>query len=345
MSENDINRWQEAITPRHAAPQPWTLGNGGSWDMTQVQPISDEMLAELAERYRYMGTPWNCRSMPLSPEDREYMYLLYFCMQGLVARVRRAEAECQRPLVPVGVMKILAELHDAAILSEGQIATALGVDRVTCRTMLDETQQAVAHQWDADGERCTLCGAKDWMAGECPGPKGWNAEFLSKRLGRVCTKLGLSQPFGDKHEANAEVAGTTLAAVARAIDQLNARIAELDRQASDPVHWRAVLQDRQGEISPVPRIAGFQDLKSAEQFCAEKKDFQGWNYTIEPLFLRAPKATPEGWKLVPVVPTDEMIVLFAEQWYSERQTIDDPQLEGAWAAALSAAPSPEGENG
>jgi hypothetical protein len=91
VSEKDINRWQDTITPRDKAPQPWTIKSGGSWDMLEVQPIPDSMLAELAERYYYAGTPWNCRSMPLSASDREYMYLLYYSMQGLVARMRQAE--------------------------------------------------------------------------------------------------------------------------------------------------------------------------------------------------------------------------------------------------------------
>ena len=92
MSEKDISRWHNTITPRDEAPQPWTIGSGGSWDMLNVQPISDEMLAELAQRYQYSGTPWNCRSLPLSPNDREYMFLLYYSMQGLVARMRKSDA-------------------------------------------------------------------------------------------------------------------------------------------------------------------------------------------------------------------------------------------------------------
>ena len=27
------------------------------------------------------------------------------------------------------------------------------------------------HKWDRDGERCVNCGAKDWMGGECSGPR------------------------------------------------------------------------------------------------------------------------------------------------------------------------------
>lgn len=90
MSEKDINRWQDTVTPRDLS-KPWTIASGGSWDMQKVEPIPDSMLAELAQRYHYSGTPWNCRSMPLSDGDREYMYLLYYSMQGLVSRMVRAE--------------------------------------------------------------------------------------------------------------------------------------------------------------------------------------------------------------------------------------------------------------
>lgn len=91
MSEKDINRWSETVHPRSLKPYPWEIGSGGSWDMAKIQPITDEMLSELTQRFAYAGTPWNCRSMPLSDGDREYMYLLYFSMQGLVARMRKAE--------------------------------------------------------------------------------------------------------------------------------------------------------------------------------------------------------------------------------------------------------------
>ena len=55
MSEKDINRWHDTITPR--PPGEWKMGSGGSWDMMNVQPIPDSMLAELAQRYNYAGTP------------------------------------------------------------------------------------------------------------------------------------------------------------------------------------------------------------------------------------------------------------------------------------------------
>lgn len=44
---------------------------------------------------------------------------------------------------------------------------------------------------------------------------------------------------------------------------------------------------------------------------------------------------------VPRVPTDEMIVAFAEAWYSKRQAIDDPDMLDAYAAMIAAAPAPK----
>lgn len=59
--------------------------------------------------------------------------------------------------------------------------------------------------------------------------------------------------------------------------------------AQEAVHWRCVLDAGQikpeAEIIPTALIAGFTTLKAANQFCAEKKGFYGWNYTIEPLYL------------------------------------------------------------
>lgn len=64
--------------------------------------------------------------------------------------------------------------------------------------------------------------------------------------------------------------------------------------------------------------------------------------TITPLTRAALPAAgvPDGWKLVPMKPTDEMVIAFAEQWYSKRQVIDDPEMDDAYTALLQAAPPP-----
>lgn len=91
MSEKDIDRWRQTVLPARDFTKKWTMGNGGSWDRTEPLPISDELLAELAQYNHYQGCPWNCLSMPLSNSDREYMYLLYYSMHGMVARIRQNE--------------------------------------------------------------------------------------------------------------------------------------------------------------------------------------------------------------------------------------------------------------
>lgn len=103
LSERDIERWQKLICEKPEGP--WVMGNGGSFDRTKIKPISDEMLLELALWLRQGYTPWNGRSMPLSAGDRQFMYMLYFSVQGLISRMRAAEkalAEAQAPAVTDG---------------------------------------------------------------------------------------------------------------------------------------------------------------------------------------------------------------------------------------------------
>lgn len=47
---------------------------------------------------------------------------------------------------------------------------------------------------------------------------------------------------------------------------------------------------------------------------------------------------PAGYQLVPSELTDEMIVAFAETWYSKRQAYDDPDMQDAYRDMLAAAP-------
>lgn len=50
---------------------------------------------------------------------------------------------------------------------------------------------------------------------------------------------------------------------------------------------------------------------------------------------------PEGYKLVPLEPTDDMVIAFAEAWYSKRQAYDDPDMLDAYRDMLAVAPQPE----
>lgn len=51
-------------------------------------------------------------------------------------------------------------------------------------------------------------------------------------------------------------------------------------------------------------------------------------------------AQQSGWKMVPLEPTDDMVVAFSESWFSKVRCIDDPEMGDAYAAMLAAAPSP-----
>ena len=59
--------------------------------------------------------------------------------------------------------------------------------------------------------------------------------------------------------------------------------------AQEPVHFRAVLCSEQQNqaIGVTPKVVGFVDKKAAEQFILEKRDFQGWGYSLEPLYGEA----------------------------------------------------------
>lgn len=63
-------------------------------------------------------------------------------------------------------------------------------------------------------------------------------------------------------------------------------------------------------------------------------------YTCPGAQLAPAAVAPEGWKLVPTVPNDDMIVAFAEAWYSKRQAIDDPDMLDAYRDMLVVAPNP-----
>lgn len=48
-----------------------------------------------------------------------------------------------------------------------------------------------------------------------------------------------------------------------------------------------------------------------------------------------------GWKLVPVKLTEDMLIAFAEVWYSKKRCIDDCEMADCYEAMLAAAPSTE----
>lgn len=45
-----------------------------------------------------------------------------------------------------------------------------------------------------------------------------------------------------------------------------------------------------------------------------------------------------GVAVVPVKPTDDMVIAFAEEWYCQKQAIDDVKMDEAYKAMIAASP-------
>ncbi|WP_105577878.1 hypothetical protein [Cronobacter sakazakii] len=82
-----------------------------------------------------------------------------------------------------------------------------------------------------------------------------------------------------------------------------------------------------------PQIAEYEQMMEAEQAQADTTSQQ-----FESLAGKA--VVPAGWKLVPIEPTIEMQIAFAEAWFSKVRCVDDCELEDAYIAMLFAAPEP-----
>lgn len=69
----------------------------------------------------------------------------------------------------------------------------------------------------------------------------------------------------------------------------------LAAEYTEPVHWRAVLDPEQvpHQLKASMHAVGFRDQQSAESWIAERLDFDGWRYTLEPLYS-APQAQADA---------------------------------------------------
>jgi hypothetical protein len=64
----------------------------------------------------------------------------------------------------------------------------------------------------------------------------------------------------------------------------------------EPVHWRAICPEHPESRS---RIASSDSESAMRQYALEKKNFQGWNYTVQPLYALPPitePVVPEEWR-------------------------------------------------
>ena len=102
-------------------------------------------------------------------------------------------------------------------------------------------------------------------------------------------------------------------------DSQAARI--LAAEDAEPVHWRAVLDPEQvpQQLKASLHAVGFRDQKAAAAWIASELDFNGWRYTLEPLYAAPQAATATGLPAQAVELSDaELIALNAgECFFSE----------------------------
>lgn len=84
---------------------------------------------------------------------------------------------------------------------------------------------------------------------------------------------------------------------------------------AEPVHWRALLaaDEVPMQLNPSLHVVGFRTFKAADAWVASKTDFDGWKYTIEPLYNR-PQAVGEslpltGWPMKGVRVEGDTVVI------------------------------------
>lgn len=85
----------------------------------------------------------------------------------------------------------------------------------------------------------------------------------------------------------------------KTIRQLRAAIQQAEAKVNEPVnptHWRAVLSEpqRPHELRKHLHIVLFREWDDAESWVASKLDFEGWQYTLEPLYTRPAPGVPDN---------------------------------------------------
>ncbi len=83
-------------------------------------------------------------------------------------------------------------------------------------------------------------------------------------------------------------------------------------------------------------------FKNDSHFGWKPLDYWQGGYSAALARTAAP-VCPSGYRLVPMVPTEDMVVAFAETWFSKVRCIDDHDMTDAYAAMLDAAPLPTKE--
>jgi hypothetical protein len=111
------------------------------------------------------------------------------------------------------------------------------------------------------------------------------------------------------------------------------------RQACEMVQAHAVPQWRH-LVEHISKVCASQisDAPTWEMLQAREQDIRALQSKVIEL-SSAGGVDLVGWKRVPLVPTDDMVVAFAETWYTKKRCFDDPEMNDAYTAMIEAAPA------
>jgi hypothetical protein len=159
---------------------------------------------------------------------------------------------------------------------------------------------AIAHSWDRDGERCTVCGAKDWMPGGCTAPAAPEPNIVEGNTVKNMGQRGIqvfSTPRTDAqtvtirydYDRNAYFVNKPNYDGGEVITADAARTLEHELAAA-----LARVRELEGDLRDTWDKA-FESLRPAPQYL-DRPDKPGWWWKWEPL------GTPPRWVPVHVHP-------------------------------------------
>lgn len=93
----------------------------------------------------------------------------FICLEDIIAAELSAQPSAEAPGQPV------CQLCGSSLMWDNEDGKGVRCMNVACRQPSAELQPAASvhypHTWERDGERCTVCGDKDWMGGSCRPPE------------------------------------------------------------------------------------------------------------------------------------------------------------------------------
>lgn len=148
-----------------------------------------------------------------------------------------------------------------------------------------------------------------------------NGNHLARYASKALAALAAPSPTAHSSAPSKAAVNAHQAILDKRDEEIENLRSALTRMTDDRDGWRKFGRE---QVSEVTRFANL---------FLEKSGFAAPSPTVESV------SVPEGWKMVPIDLTDDMLIAFAEVWFCKVRCIDDCEMEDAYAAMLAAAPT------